>query len=109
MHLELQNVQWIFSDTVDAGKLISASHYKGDLIKNNETVSLIISEGGTTTVPKLIDLTKEEAIKKCRESKIRCNFINLDDEKEYTIVTKQSMRENSTIPVNTTVNVTLGK
>ena len=105
----IYNISYEFSDNIPAGKLISSSHKKGDIIKNSDTVNLIISEGGTTTVPNLINLTKDEASTKCKDSKIKCNFIYLDDNKEYNIVTKQSMRENSTIPVNTTINVTLGK
>ena len=103
------NIEYEFSDTVPIGKLISSSHTKGQLIKNTDTVKLVVSEGGNTTIPNLIDLTKDEATKKCNESNIKCNFMYEDNNIDYTIVTKQSMKENSTVPVNTSINVTLGK
>ena len=105
----IYNIDYEFNEVIPEGELISSTHEKGDIIKNNDTVNLIISEGGTTTVPNLIDLTKDEANKKCKENKLKCNFIYLDNNIDYTIVTKQSMRSGSNVPQNTSINVTLGK
>ena len=103
------NIDYQFSDTVKQGDLISSSHNKGEIIKNNDTIKLVISEGGNTSIPNLIDLTKDEALKKCNDNNIKCNFIYLDDNDEYNIVVKQSMRSGSIVPNNTSINLTLGK
>ena len=108
-HEVIYNIEFEFNESVPMGKLISSTHSKGQIIKNDDTVKLVVSEGGTTTIPNLIDLTKDEANNKCNESKIKCNFTYLDNNIDYTIVTEQSMRENSTVPINTSINVTLGK
>ena len=105
----IYTIEYEFSDIVPEGGLIASSHDKGDIIKNTDTVELTISEGGQTTVPNLIDLTKDEAEKKCKENKVRCSFTYLDNNIDYTIVTKQSMRSGSNVPKNTSITVTLGK
>ena len=103
------SIDYQYSDTVDNGKLISSSHKKGDTIKNSDTVKLVISQGGNTVIPNLIDLTKDEAERDCSSAKIKCSFIYLDNNKEYTKVTKQSMAPGSTVPQGTSITVTIGK
>ena len=46
---------------------------------------------------------------KCEKANIECKFIYENDNQEYTIVTKQSMRENSNVPTGTNITITLGK
>ena len=82
---------------------------KKDIIKNNDTVSLVISQGGNTTIPNLIGMTKKEANSSCSKANIACKFIYLDNNTNYNIVTKQSIKSNINVPVNTTVTVTLGE
>ena len=102
-------IEYQYSDTVASGKLISSSHSKGDIIKNSDTVTLVISKGGNTSIPNLINLTKDEAEKACNAANIKCSFTYLDNNKDYTIVTKQSMLSGSTVPQGTSITVTLGK
>lgn len=103
------NISYEFSDSVKQGKLISTTHKKGDVIKNSDTVKLIVSEGGYTTVPNFIGLTLDAAKKQCVDNKINCSFTYQDNNIDYTIVSKQSMKANSQVPTNTSVTLTIGK
>ncbi len=105
----IYSIDYQFSDTIESGQLISSSHQKDEIIKNNDTVKLIISQGGNTTVPNLIGLTKEEAEKNCKKANINCKFVYESKDQENTVVKKQSMRSGSTVPNQTTVTITLGK
>lgn len=105
----LYTIDYKFSSNVDKGKIISSSHSENQVIKNNDTVKLIISQGGNTIVPNLVGIIKEEAINSCKEANITCKFIYLNDNEKYTIVTKQSMKNGSNVPINTTVTLTLGQ
>lgn len=103
------SISYDFSDSVSQGKLISTTHNKGDIIKNNDTVKLVVSEGGYTIVPNFIDLNLEDAKKKCVDNKISCSFSYQDNNIDYTIITKQSMKANSKVPDNTSITLTIGK
>jgi len=96
-------VEYQYSDTVSAGKLISSSHSKGQTIKNSDTVSLIISSGGNTEIPNLIGLSKSEAKNRCESVNLVCDFTGNGNK-----VTKQSMLSGSTVPSGTSITVTLG-
>lgn len=100
-------INYEYSDTIADGKLISSSHKKGDIIKNSDTVKLVISQGGNTVIPNLIDLTKAEAERDCKTANIKCTFDIKDN--SYTKVTKQSMMAGSTVPQGTSITVTIGK
>ncbi len=103
------DISYEFSDTVQQGKLISSTHKEGALIKNNDTVKIVVSEGGYTTVPNFIDLTLDQAKEKCVDNKISCSFSYQDNNISYTIISTQSMKANSKVPVNTSINLTIGK
>lgn len=103
------SIDYQYSNSVDSGKLISSSHKEKQLIKNSDTVKLVISQGGNTTIPNLIGMSKNEANNSCNKAKITCKFIYQDDNKQYDTVIKQSMRSGSNVPINTTVTVTLGE
>lgn len=98
------SIEYEYNDTIAEGKLISSSHKKGDIIKNSDTVKLVISQGGNTVIPNLIDLTKEEAERDCKTAKIKCSFTESGNK-----VIKQSMQAGSTVPQGTSITVTLGK
>lgn len=108
-HGVLYSIDYQFSNSVDKGKLISSSHSENQIIKNNDTIKLVISQGNNTIIPNLVGMTKEEATNSCAKANITCKYIYLDDNQEYTIITKQSMRSGSNVPINTTVTLTLGK
>lgn len=105
----IYHIDYQYSTSVEKGKLISSSHKENQLIKNSDTIKLVISQGGSTIVPNIIGMTKEEATNRCNQANIICKFIYADDNISYNIVTKQSMKSGSNVPVDTTVTVTLGK
>lgn len=102
-------IDYQYSTSILEGKLISSSHKEKQLVKNTDTIQLIISQGSSTIVPNLLGINKEEATKNCDKAMIKCKFVYLNDKDTYTIVTKQSMRSGSNVPINTTVTLTLGK
>ena len=103
------DIEYQYNNEVESGKLISISHSKNQIIKNDDIVKLVISQGGDTTIPNLVGMTMEEAKESCDEAKITCKFIYENDNTEYNIVTKQSIKNGSDVPIGTTVKVTLGK
>ena len=96
-----------FSDSVPEGNIISFSHKLGDVVKNNDTIIMTVSKGGKTTVPNLINLTKEEAIKKLEQAKIKFNFVYEASTKTRNTVIKQSLAAGSEVAENITITVTL--
>lgn len=102
-------VEYQFNTTVAEGNLISSSHKENQIIKNNDTIKLVISQGGSTIIPNLIGMTKETAESSCTRANIVCKFAYKDNDTGYSIVTKQSMRNGSNVPINTTIIVTLGE
>lgn len=103
------NIDYKYSNKIEKGNLISSSHKENDVIKNNDSVDLIISQGGNTTIPNLVGLNKTEAAKKCNNSNIICKFIYEDDNTSYDVVVSQSIKNEISVPVNTTIILTLGK
>ena len=101
------HIDYTFDSRVESGKLISSSHQEGDLIKNTDTVSLVISQGGTTTVPNFIGKTKSEAESLCEEANLTCSFTSISSQEEKDTVIKQSMKKDSEVPSNTTITITL--
>lgn len=100
------HIDYQFNSSVKAGELISSSHEVNQVIKNNETVNLVISQGGTTTVPDFIGKTKEEATALCSQSSLKCKFNTSDNSNGNTVI-KQSMRKDSTVPVQTSIELTI--
>ena len=104
------NINYEFSSTITAGEVISTSHNEGEIIKNGESINLVISQGGTITVPDFINKSKEEIDQICSNSKIKCVFeYQSNDSVTKNICIKQSMKKDSIVPVNTSVTITISK
>ena len=101
-------INYEYSNSIEKGKLISSSHKENQIIKNNETVILVISQGGNTIIPNLIGMTKEDASNSCKKANINCKFVDDSNEKNTKVI-KQSMRSGSNVPSGTTVTLTLGE
>lgn len=96
-----------FNNSIEEGKVINYSHKTGDTIKNDDTVIVTISQGKKTAVPNVIGKTKNEAIKKLEEAKLKYNIVydNSNDDKNKVI--KQSLVGGSEVAQNSTVTLTL--
>lgn len=102
------NINYEFNTSIQSGKLIYSSHQENELIKNQDTINLIISQGGTTTVPNFSGMTKKEIESACKKANLLCEYqyeSNSHIEKDKII--KQSMRSESTVPEKTTITITL--
>lgn len=103
------HIDYQFSNSVKTGELISSSHKENQVIKNTDTVSLVISQGGTTTIPNFIGKTKTEAEDLCDDNNLECEFIYSSSSEDKDIVINQSMKKGSNVPSGTSITITLSK
>lgn len=103
------SIEYEFSTTVKEGNIIECSHKENQVIKNTDNINIIISNGGTTTIPNLIGKTKEEAEKICNSNNIECTYNFIESDKEKNIVLSQSMKAGSTVPTNTNIELSISK
>ena len=96
-----------FSDTVKAGEVISYSVKKGQAIKNDEVITVTVSDGKNCKVPDLKGLTKSEAISKLKKANLEYNFVYKNSDKAKDKVINQSISSGSEISCGATVTVTL--
>lgn len=96
-----------FNDDVPAGEVISYSYKKGAVIKNDEAIVVVISDGTKKEVPKLSGLTKKQAISKLEDADLKYNFIYRNSTTEKDKVIAQSISAGSEVSSGTTITVTL--
>lgn len=96
-----------FHTEIKEGDVISYSHKKGDTIKNNDTVTVTISQGKKVFIPNLIGQSKEEAIKKLKSIHIKHNFVYESSTKQKNTIIKQSLSPKSEVSENTTITLTV--
>ncbi|MBR2828207.1 MAG: PASTA domain-containing protein [Bacilli bacterium] len=96
-----------FNRSVKAGEVIRYSYKEGEIIKNQDVITVTISDGSKKTVPNLLGLKKEEAIKKLEDLELHYNFIYEDSEGEKDIVLNQSILPDSEISMGITITITL--
>ena len=96
-----------FSDTVEAGGVISYSYKVGEAIKNQDTIKVVISDGVKKTVPNVIGLTKKDAQIKLNNAGLKVNFVYRNSTDTKDKVLNQSIRAGSEVSGGTTITVTL--
>ena len=97
-----------FSDTVPAGEIIRYSYKNGDVIKNNDSIKIIISDGEKKTVPNLKGLSKDEVVSRLEKLGLKYTFIYSSSnsvKKNYVI--SQSISSGSEISSGVTITITL--
>lgn len=97
-----------FSDSVAIGEVISYSHKKGDVIKNDDTITITISDGKEIEVPNVVGMSKSDIISKFKQLELNYSFVY----KNSNTVSKdkaisQSISSGSKVSSGTTVTVTL--
>ena len=101
-------IQYEFSNTVGIGEVISYSYKPGDVIKNNDSIIVKVSDGKKIEVPNLKGLTKAEAIKKLKAVGLSYNFVTKSsDTVQEGKVISQSMSAGSSVSKNSTITVTI--
>ncbi len=102
------NEEYEFSDTVAQGDIIKWSHKKGDVLKNNDAVTVTISQGRKTSVPDFSGKTKNECNKLCNQYSLSCSFLykynnSVAEGKAFA----QSKSAGLEVAENTSVSITL--
>lgn len=97
-----------FSDDIEAGQVISYSYKTGEVIKNDDSIVVTISDGKKLEVPNLKGLKKSEIISKLKKIGLNYNFVY----KSSSSVSKdnaisQSISAGSEVSKGTTITITL--
>ena len=101
-------IQSEFSNSVNVGEVISYSYKKGEIIKNDDTIIVKVSDGKKIEVPNLKGLTKNEAINKLKNVGLNYNFVNKSsDSIPEGKVISQSMTAGSQVSKVSTITVTI--
>ena len=97
-----------FSNDVPAGEVISYSYKTGDVIKNNDSVVVVISDGKEASVPNVVGSTKQEATNKLKNAGFGYNFVySYSNSVAEGKVIKQSIGAGSKVAQGTTITVTI--
>ena len=92
-----------FSDTVEAGKVISYSYKTGSVIKNGDSIKVIISDGAKRTVPSVVGLSKNNACNKLENAGLNCSVSYRNSTENKDKVLSQSISAGSEVSNGTTV------
>lgn len=99
-----------FSDSVEAGKVISYSYNSGDTIKNGDTIIVTISDGRKISVPNVKGINKDSVINKLKKANLNYSFVyKYSDSVAEGISINQSISPGSDVCEGTTITVTISK
>lgn len=110
-NLKLGKVTYVFSDTIDKGKVADQSPKPDSPIGTNTTVDLVVSNGSEskmTKVPNLVNKNVDEAEELIVNAKLKLGVltkIKTQDESKDGIVTVQSIEANKEVKENTVINL----
>ena len=95
-----------YSDTVAIGEVIKYSVSSGKTIKNDEVITVVISDGKECSVPNIIGLSKSDAISKLKRANLGYNFVYQNSNKVLKDkVISQSISAGSKVSSGTTITV----
>lgn len=95
-----------YSDTVAIGEVIKYSVSTGKTIKNDEVITVVISDGKECSVPNIIGLSKSDAISKLKRANLGYNFVYQNSNKVLKDkVISQSISAGSKVSSGTTITV----
>lgn len=97
-----------FSDSVSSGEVISYSYNDGDVIKNNDSIIVVISDGKEAEVPSLVGSTKNNATNKLKNLGFNYNYIyKCNNSVANGNVVRQSIGAGSKVAKGTTITLTI--
>jgi len=101
----------VFDNNIPLGSIIKFSHNKGDIIKNEETITVTISQGKEVNIPDFVGKNKSKIQTECKNLGITCNFSygSYSDTIARDIATKQSKQAGSKVVAGTSIQITLSK
>lgn len=104
----LYEEKYEFSDSVEAGHVISYSYKTGETIKNNDVVIVTISDGEKQKIPNLEGLSKSDVIEKLKKAGLAYNFVYKSSNSiAKDKVISQSISAGSEVAKGTTITITL--
>lgn len=68
--------EYQYSETIAKGSIIKFSVNENDVISNQETITVYISQGGPVKVPNFVGDTEAAARTKCKNAGLNCTFTN---------------------------------
>lgn len=103
------NEEYKFDDKVSSGGIISSSHKEGEVIKNSDTVNIVVSQGKSVTVPNLVGKSKSEITKTCSSLGLKCTFKygGYSDSVKKDVATSQNKKNGGKVASGTSVVITL--
>ena len=100
-------IEYEASDDVENGKIISFSHKTKDVIKNGDTITVVISSGKQITVPNFIGMSKQAITKKCNSINLKCSFQYSSSTKTKDTAIRQSLTAGSKVAEKSSISITL--
>lgn len=101
--------EYEFNDSIASGNIIKSSHNAGDIIKNDDTVTIYVSQGKSIKIPDFVGKSKSDISKQCSSLGLKCSFktggYSDSVAKDYAI--SQSKKASSTVASGTSVVITL--
>ena len=101
------SIDYEFSDSVENGGIIGFSYKVGEIIKNDDTVVVTISNGDTTVVPNFVGMKKSAIQTKCKSINLNCSFQYQNSTKTKDTAIRQSLTAGSKLAKNSNISITL--
>lgn len=96
-----------FSDSIPAGQVISYSYKTGSVIKNGDSIKVIISDGVKKNVPNVVGLSKNNACNKLENAGLNCSVSYKNSTESKDKVLAQSISAGSEVSDGTTVVISV--
>ncbi len=105
------DITYEFSNSVAIDQILSISLKIGDIIKNGEHVTVVISKGQAIEVPNLVGMSESAGLKKCRDLGFVCSSRtgNFSDSVTKGNVLTQSISSGTNIGAGSTILLTISK
>ena len=95
-----------FNDKVAIGEIIGFSYDEGDTIKNEDSISVTISDGKQVEVPNVVKSSKKDAISKLENAGLTYNIsYKYSDSVQKDKVISQSISAGSKVGTGTTISI----
>lgn len=101
--------EYEFNSSVSSGNIIKSSHNEGDVIKNNDTVIIYVSQGKSIEIPNFVGKSKSDIEKSCKSVGLNCSFKSgsYSNSVSKDVATAQSKKAGSTVASGTSIQITL--
>ena len=102
--------EYQYNDSVTKGKIIKFSKQIGEVIGNNENITVYISNGKAISIPNFEGKSKNEASKTCTNLGLKCSFVyGSYSSTAKDTVTSQNKKSGLTVVSGTSITLTLSK